>query len=169
MNRTIGALGAALVGMALIGAPTTAGKAAHQHVEGDILMMAPFVSEAEQFQSCYAGVHRRLALAGGEQVRGIVGWDFEVDRGTYNKKFDLKVTGGSAIDLDLTFYMAGLGSLEDHANNPPYGSTLPVVNFEERDDKGEKGIVPKGATHAIVCMFEGTNASFSYLAGKGVK
>jgi hypothetical protein len=132
-------------------------------------MMAPYVSEAEQLQSCYAGVHRRLSLIGGEQVRGIVGWDFEVEPGTYNKMFKLEVSGGSAIDLDLTFYLAGLGSIEDHTSNPPFGSTLPVVNFETRDTKGEKGIVPKGATHAIVCMFDGSNASFSYKAGKGVK
>ena len=169
MKRFIGLTGAAVLALALLGPGATAGKGAHQHVEGDILMMAPFVSEAEQLQSCYAGVHRRLSLVGGEQVQGIVGWHFEVDPGTYNKKFKLDVTAGSAIDLDLTFYLSGLGSIEDHANNPPYGSTLPVVNFEERDDKGEKGIVPKDATHAIVCMFEGQNASFSYMAGKGVK
>lgn len=166
MKRIIGVVMVALVGAALVGAPATAGKGAHQHVEGDILMMAPYVSQSEQFQSCYAGMHRRLALTVGEPARGIIGWDFEIDPGTYNKRFDLQVTGGSDIDLDLTFYLAGLGSVEDGTQ---VGTTLPVVNFETRDTKGEKGIVPKDATHAIVCMFEGTNASFSYKAGKGVK
>ena len=168
MKKLVGTAVAGLMAFALVGGPAAAGKATQQHVEGTIALRAPFANQEEQLESCYAGVHRRLSLVAGEQARGIVGWDFEIDPGTYNKPFKLEVAGGAA-DLDLTFYMNGLGSVQDHVDNPPWGSTLATVDFEERGNEGEAGIVPKGATHAIVCMFDGSQSSFMYMAGKGVK
>jgi hypothetical protein len=48
------------------------------------------------------------------------------------------------------------------------------VDFATREEGGEKGIVPKGTTDAIVCLYGGPeyvgyDASFMYMAGKGVK
>jgi hypothetical protein len=170
MRRLIGTATAGLMAMSFLGGPATAaGKV--QHVEGHILLRAPFVSTAEQLQNCYAGVHRRLTLAAqGQDVNGVVGWNFPVDPATYNKPFKLEVSGGQQNpDMDVTFYMNGFGTLQDHVDNPPYGQDRASVDFTTRKAGGEKGIVPKGATDVIVCMFDGYDADFMYMAGKGVK
>ena len=170
MKKLIGTAVAALMAFSLAGAPASAGKAKTQTVEGSILMRAPFVSNTEQLESCYAGVHRRLTLASQDNANGAVGWNFPVDKATWKKPFKLEVSGGQQNpDMDVTFYLTGLGSLEDHTANPPWGTDAVAVNFEDRAPGGEKGIVPKGATDVIVCMFDGFDADFTYTAGKGVK
>ena len=172
MRKVIGIAVAGLVALSLLGAPASAGKGKGkvQKVEGSIALRAPFVSDAEQLESCYAGVHRRLTLVSQGNANGVVGWNFEVDPATFGKPFKLEVSGGQQNpDMDVTFYLTGLGSLDDHAANPPWGTDSVAVNFEKRGPGGEKGIVPKGATDVIVCMFDGFDADFTYTAGKGVK
>lgn len=171
MRKIIGLATVGVLAFSLLLAPATAAPK-QQHVEGTIALRAPFASTAEQLQSCYAGMHRRLTLATQGNANGIVGWHFEVDAATWKKPFTLDVSGGQlSPDMDLTFYLDGIGSIQDHIDNPPWGTDLTAmtVNFEERQPGGEKGIVPKGATDAIVCMFDGYAADFMYMAGKGVK
>lgn len=171
MKKLVGVALAAVIAASFVVAPVAAAsKAKQQHVEGSIALRAPFVSTTEQLQSCYAGVHRRVTLVTQGNANGVVGYNFEVDKTTWNKPFKLEVSGGQQNpDMDITFYLTGLGSLEDHANNPPWGTDASAISFEEREPGGEVGIVPKGATDVIVCMFEGYNADFMYMAGKGVK
>lgn len=170
MRKLIGIATSGLVALSLLGAPASAGKAKIQTVEGSIALRAPFANSEEQLKSCYAGVHRRLTLASQGNANGVVGWNFEVDRSTHGKPFKLEVSGGQmSPDMDITFYLTGLGSIDDHAASPPWGTPAVAVNVENRGPGGEKGIVPKGATDAIVCMFDGYGADFVYTAGKGVK
>jgi hypothetical protein len=162
MKRYIGLLTSGLVAMALVGAPTTAAPK-QQTVEGAIALRAPFTDLA----SCYAGLQRRVAVVTQENVNGVVGYHFDVDKATAGKPFVLEVTGGQQNpDLDITFYTE-FGTVEQ-ATDSAYAPTN--VSFEDRGPGGEAGIVPKGGFEkAIVCMFDGYGASFKYTAGSGVK
>src|SRR5688500_662558 len=147
MNKLVGPALSVMLAFALIGSPASAGKAKVQNVEGSIALRAPFVSPDEQLESCYAGVHRRLAIASQGNANGVVGWNFEVDPATHGKPFKLEVSGGQQNpDMDVTFYLTGLGSIDDHAASPPWGTEPVTVAFEDRAPGGEKGIVPDGAT-----------------------
>ncbi len=165
MKKVI-ALGlAALVAGSLVPASATAGKPKQQKVEGKIAMMAPYAGSG--LATCYAGLHRRIAILSQEQVNGVVGYHFDVEPATIGKPFVLEVTGGQGgVDLDITFYTE-FGTPEQ-ATDPSYAP--PNYSFEERAAGGESGIIPKGDwTKAIVCMHTGAGASFTYTAGKGVK
>ena len=156
---------AGLLAAALV--PTTASaakKGARQEVEGNILMQAPPSEATSDPNGCYSGVHRRIAVASQMQINGIVGYHFEIDPATWNKKFRLTpITEG--VDIDITFY-DGFGTTEQAAET----SYAPVnVGFDERNTEGEAGKVPANMTLAIVCMKAGQDADFLYEAGAGVK
>ncbi|HEX2294095.1 MAG TPA: hypothetical protein VHN37_02175 [Actinomycetota bacterium] len=138
-------------------------KGVRQDVSGSILMQAPPSDATSNPNGCYSGVHRRIAVLSQEQVNGVVGFHFDIDPGTWNKKF--RLTPGSAVDLDITFY-DGFGTVEQAAETSyaPYN-----LGFETRDNNGEAGIVPPNTTKVIVCMKTGQQASFEYSAGAGVK
>ncbi|MDQ4024034.1 MAG: hypothetical protein M3217_00865 [Actinomycetota bacterium] len=148
---------------ALAGAAVAGKKGVRQDVSGTIAMQAPPSDATDNPNGCYAGVHRRTAIVTQEQVNGIVGFHFDVDPGTWGKKF--RLTPGSAVDIDITFY-SEFGTLEQATDTgfAPYNMT-----FEERNNDGEFGVVPKDMTKAIVCMKTGQNAPFTYSAGAGVK
>lgn len=168
MRKLAGLMALALVAVALVPNGVIAGKkgkkkATYQKVEGSVAMMLPFYNDLD---ACYTGAHRRIAVLSQEQVNGDVGYHFDVDPGTANRNFKLEVTGGMGeVDLDITFY-SELGTTEQATDTgyAPYN-----VSFEERTPGGEAGIVPPDMTKAIVCMWNGQNATFTYEAGKGVK
>lgn len=165
MKKVVSLLALGLVASTAISGAAVAGKAkgARQDVSGTILMQAPPSDATNNPNGCYAGVHRRLAVVSQEQVNGVVGYHFEVDPGTWKKKF--RLTPGSAVDIDITFY-SEFGTVEQ-ATDTAYA---PVnYTFEERDNEGEAGVVPADVTRAIVCMKTGQNATFTYSAGAGVK
>lgn len=148
----------------LAGASSAAPK--QQKVDGGIKMMAPWAGST--LETCYSGGHRRLAIVTGENqaINGVIGYHFDIDPATENKPFSLEVTGGSAdVDLDITFYTE-FGTLEQAADTAYAPAN---VGYEEREPGGEFGKVPAGMKKAIVCMHTGTNATFTYTAGKGVK
>lgn len=165
-------LGAA--GLMLV--PTTGATAklqgTKQEVSGSVAAPAPYTDDS----GCYAGLHRRVAILGMEQVNGDIGYHFDVDEKTAGKPFILEVTGGQGtVDLDITFYQK-FGTPEDIANDPVNVGSPVAVSEQTREAGGESGIVPKGGfVKAIVCMYGGTagytgvGASFTYTAGKGVK
>ncbi|HYI44155.1 MAG TPA: hypothetical protein VE174_01665 [Actinomycetota bacterium] len=165
MKKIISLVAVGLVAAAIIPGAAVAGKkGAHQHVEGHIAMQAPPADATDNPNGCYSGVHRRLAVASQMQINGVVGFHFEIDTKTANKKFKLApVTPG--VDIDITFY-DGFGTA-DQATDPAYAPA--TVGFEERNTEGEAGKVPPGMNMAIVCMKAGQNADFSYAAGAGVK
>lgn len=153
-------LAGALFASAPVGAKGKKNK--KQKVEGVIAAPAPFPADPN---SCYSGLHRRLAIFGGDAVSGPVGYSFSVSKKTWKKPFVLKVTGGEGVDLDMTYYTE-YGTPEQAAD-PAYAP--PSQSFEKRAPGGETGIVPKGFKKVIVCMQSGAGATFTYTAGKGVK
>ena len=95
-----------------------------------------------------------MATAGGPN--GLVGYTFEVDPKTAGKKFKLEVAGGAG--MDIQFY-TDLGDPTDPTTAPAN------VGYETPGPGGEEGTVPKGYPIAFVCMNEGANAAFKYIAG----
>lgn len=168
MRKITALLVIALLAVGLIADGAVAGKKkkkklTYQQVEGSVAMMLPFYND---LNACYTGAHRRIAVLSQEQVNGDVGYHFDIDPGTAGGPFNLEVTGGMGdVDLDISFYTE-LGTPEQATDTAyaPYN-----VGFEERKPGGEKGIVPPDMTKAIVCMWNGQNATFTYEAGKGVK
>ena len=165
MKKIVSLVAVGLIASTALSGAAVAGKkkGVRQDVEGHIAMQAPPAEATSNPNGCYSGVHRRIAVASQEQVNGVVGYHFDIDPGTWNKKFVL--TPGSAVDIDITFY-DGFGTVEQVTDTSyaPYN-----VGFEERDNEGESGVVPENVTKAIVCMKTGQDADFSYSAGAGVK
>lgn len=155
----------ALVALAMLPGGAMAGKkkkkkSVHQMVEGSVLMRAPFFGDT--FASCYSGLHRRLAIVGGDAVNQGVGYHFDVDPKTAGQPFELEVTGGTgAVDFDITFYTE-FGT-QEQATDTSYAPAN--VGFDERGPGGEKGEVPEGMKKAIVCMYDGFDATFTYSTG----
>lgn len=131
-------------------------KAAHQHVEGSIALPQPYAADG----TCIYRVQRALVSAVGYEVNGFVGHTFEVDQKTAGKPFKLVVSDGAGVDI--SFY-SELGDPTDPTTAP---ANMP---FETPGPGGEKGKVPPGFPIAFVCLTEGSDATFSYKAGKGVK
>ncbi len=171
MKKTIGVALAVLLGLALLSAPgaVAAPKKKKQVVEGSILFPALFAQGA--FDGCWGGLTRRLTQTTQNAAgNGVFGYRFDVDKATWNKKFVLKPTGGEGtVDLDLFLYLH-FPALEETADDPVNGGTPASIDFNTRKEGGEAGVVPKGATHGIVCMYGGPshygyNATFNYTAG----
>jgi hypothetical protein len=157
----------ALVAFAMLPGGAMAGKkkkkkakSVHQMVEGSVLMRAPWAGDT--LASCYTGGHRRVAILSGEAVNGDIGYHFDVDPKTAGQPFKLDVTGGTGdVDFDITFYTE-FGTPEQ-ATDTAYAPAN--VGFEERGPGGEEGVVPEGMEKAIVCMYDGYNANFTYSTG----
>jgi hypothetical protein len=168
--RKFVALSAALVLVALVVPAASAGKGKQQVVEGSVAL------PAKHPDGCYAGIHRRMAIMTQEQVNGVVGYHFDVDKKTWGQPFVLEVTGGAGyVDLDIVFYQK-FGTPEDVIGDPGGAGAPPSITFEERNAEGEFGTVPPKFVKAIVCLFPdenagggGLGATFTYTAGKGVK
>jgi hypothetical protein len=179
MRKLIGTAAAGLLAFSLLGAPATAA-AKVQHVEGTIALPAVFVQSATAgapFDGCWGGATRRTTGPTGEDTspaNGALGYRFKIDKATWNKPFNLEATGGEGtVDLDIFIYTY-MPPTEATADDPVAGGTPISVDYGTRAEGGEKGIVPKGAIEAIVCLYGGDayygyNASFMYMAGKGVK
>lgn len=166
MKKVISLLAAVVAVAALVPGTAVAGKkkGARQEVSGNIAMQAPPSDATSNPNGCYSGVHRRIAVVTQEQVNGVVGYHFDLDPATWNKKFRL-VPDTAGVDIDITFY-TDFGTTEQATDTAyaPY-----TVGFEERNTDGEAGVVPPDMTKVIVCMKSGTNANFTYTAGAGVK
>lgn len=168
MKKFLGLFSAGVVALALVAPAGAAPK--QQKVEGTIAL------PARHPDGCYTGLQRHWTSLFGEQGNGVVGWTFRVDKATWNKPFKLDPTSsvGPDVDLDIVFYFGEFVSRDEWIANP--APPAPAnVKFEDHDEPGEKGTVPKGAVDTVVCVFaseaSGTAGAvdFSYLAGKGVK
>lgn len=129
--------------------------AAHQHVEGAIAVPQGTQGAA----GCVYRTQRALYIAFGDAINGTFGYTFQVDPKTFGKAFTLDASSGAGVDL--SFY-GDLGT--DPAADAPGN-----VAFETPGPGGEKGTVPEGYPNAFVCLTDGANATFSYMAGAGVK
>ena len=165
MKKLVSLVAVGLIASTALSGAAVAGKkkGVRQDVTGNIALQAPPADATDNPNGCYSGVHRRIAVVSQEQVNGVVGFHFDVDPGTWNKKF--RLTPGSAVDLDITFY-DGFGTVEQvtETSYAPYN-----LGFETRDNEGEAGIVPENTTKVIICMKTGQDADFTYSAGAGVK
>jgi hypothetical protein len=145
---------------ALVAAPlgvAQAGKAAPQHVEGSIAVPQPMPADG----TCVYRAQRSLmAQGGGSAPNGTVGYTFDVDPKTAGKPFKLEVADGAG--MDISFY-TDLGDATDPTTAPANTA------FETPGVGGEAGKVPAGFPIAFVCMTDGANSTFMYMAGKGVK
>lgn len=154
-----------------LGAPASAGKDKQQTQEGSIAASAPFTDDT----GCYAGVHRRLQAGAQGLANGVVGYNFAVDKATWNKPFKLEASGGQGyVDLDIYFYLGPMTSAADIVAAGGDPTPPPTISYNTREAGGESDIVPKGAENIIVCMYGGAlgagiGADFTYVAGKGVK
>ena len=136
-----------------------------QTVEGMIALPAPYTDDT----GCFAGLHRRGAILSQENNNGVIGWHFDVDPATANKKFVLEAAGQGYVDLDILFYQK-FGTPEDVVNDPGGAGAPASLGFQTRAAGGEKGKVPKGYPKAIICMYGGAQgaglgATFTYTAG----
>lgn len=128
-------------------------KAAHQHVEGTIAVPQGGNAAA----TCVYRTQRTWLSGGGPN--GVFGYTFEVDPKTTGKPFKLEASAGTGMDISFYAEMGDPSSTSAPANYP----------YETPGPGGETGTVPAGYPIAFVCMTEGANGSFSYMAGKGVK
>lgn len=148
---------AAVTTVVLLAAPVQSAvagkKGAHQHVEGTIAVPQGGNAAA----TCVYRTQRTWLSAGGPD--GVLGYTFEVDPKTAGKPFKLEASDGTGMDISFYTEMGDPTSTSAPSNYP----------YETPGPGGEKGTVPKGFSLAFVCMTEGVNGSFSYMAGKGVK
>ena len=163
--RKIIAIGvAALLAVPLGGTAALAGKKKQQKVEGSV------AAAARHPDGCYSGVHRRLQAVT-PAANGLVGYDFDVDKATWNKPFVMELTGGAgSVDLDITYYLGERTKLDDFVEQGGDPAPPATVAYETHEPGGEKGKVPQGAVYAIVCIYQSENgvgavADFSYTAG----
>ncbi|HET7481285.1 MAG TPA: hypothetical protein VFK89_00355 [Actinomycetota bacterium] len=134
---------------------------------GQIVAPAPYTDDS----GCYAGLHRRGAILTQGNNNGVIGWSFDVDPKTYNRPFKLEPSGGfGSVDMDITFYLADFGTIDDVAGDPLNAGAPPTIDFNTREAGGEAGKVPPMSKHAIICIYtgaqgQGGGANFTYNAG----
>jgi hypothetical protein len=164
MRKLIALSVAGLLVAGLLGGVAAAGKkkkkkpAAHQHVEASIL----FPQGGNAAAPCVYRTQRALYIAFGDAINGVFGYTFEVDPKTAGLSFKIDVSGPSGIEgVDIQFY-ADLGT-------DPTAEAGANVGYETPGSGGEEGTVPAGYPNAFVCLTEGGDATFTYMAGSGVK
>lgn len=95
----------------------------------------------------------------GGPTNGVTSHRFELQGGTAGRNYVLEAASGDeAVDVDITF-----------VDESDVVSPQPVSEGARRTTRGEWGKVPRGAQVAYVCLYEGTRATFTYVAGAGVK
>lgn len=101
--------------------------------------------------------HSRTSGLIGSETNGVTGWFFAVDPKTWGGEFVLDSATAGA-DMDVIFY-----------TDPGTVTAAPVAaaEFVGVDGDGERGVVPAGATHALVYPSGAPNAAFTY-AGHAV-
>lgn len=169
MKRTLTIGLAGLLAASLL-SPASAGAGPVQEVDGIVAAPAPFTDDS----GCFAGLQRRVAIVSQEQVNGVVGYNFDIDKASWGGKFTLEAVDGIGdVDFDILFY-GEFGTMDDVINDPG-GAGAPVsVGFQTREPGGEAGIVPKDMNKAIVCIYAGqqgggAGGTFHYAASAPVK
>jgi hypothetical protein len=110
----------------------------------------------------FAGLHRRLYLAGGDAVNGIFGVTFAIKAASAGNSFTLSSVPANSADFDITFYK-DLGALPN-TNPATYCAPAPCSpksNFAQFGNGNETGKIPVGTRFAIVtctCV----NANFKF-------
>ena len=157
MRKVIALALAALAVSGAVSSSALAGKKKPvvQHVEGTILVPQGGNAAA----TCVYRAQRALYIAMGEQVNGVFGYTFAVDPRTVSKNFTLEGSDGAG--LDISFY--------GEIGTDPTADAPANYAYENPGVGGEKGTIPVGFPYAFVCLTEGANANFMYMAGTGIK
>ena len=167
MKKSLALLLSAFTVFALVPASAGAAKKPVQTEEGMVLLPLPYTDDT----GCYAGVWRRAHAVTGDAARGLIAWNFEVNKKTWNKKFNLEVSGGQGyVDMDIYFYLGPLTSVNDVVEQGGDPAPPAAVSYNTREAGGETGTVPKGAENVILCLYGGAQgtgggADFTYTAG----
>jgi hypothetical protein len=97
--------------------------------------------------------HNRSAGLLAAETNGVVGWFFKVDPKTWGGEFAVTTTTAGS-DFDIIFY-ADPGNLTT-------GAAAAAAEFYGTDGDGEAGVIPTGATHAVLYPTALPNAAFTY-------
>ncbi len=159
-----------VVAVMLLASGASAGESAKQsrvpsqEESGTVIFPVPHPQDPN---ICFQGVARRLNMVSQGAISGPFGGIFDVDKATWGGKFKLDgkgVTGSE--DLDLYFFQSfGPGIPDDPSMNAP---TI-LQEYSERKAGGEEGTVPATATKAIVCLYSGFGANWTYKADPPAK
>jgi len=146
-------------------APPAHSRIVAQEEQGSVLLAGPGPN-GETTGGCWTGWARRAWIFSGGATAGPFGSMFEIDKATWNGKFNLEVTGGVAgtEDLDMTFY-ADPGKVDP--NDPAQqGGIVETGSYLTREAGGETGVVPAGSNLVLICLAigSGANAEYSYTA-----
>ncbi|MGH2756576.1 MAG: hypothetical protein ACRDI3_02175 [Actinomycetota bacterium] len=167
MRKTLAVIAAGAIAVTLLGAPSGAAPK-QQKFEGSILL------PARHPDGCYTGLQRHWTSITEGAINGVLGYTFEVEKGTWNKPFKLTATDGvGTIDLDVVYYYGEFATRDEFIADPAPAAPG-SIGFEDHTSPDEAGKVPNGAIMAIICLYASEagaagNVSFSYAAGKGVK
>lgn len=143
-------IAATVAGLA-IAAPLSAAPRRGQRVDGSIRLAT---ANPVHSDGCLGlGAQYQVAWLEQPALSGHVGYQFEVDERTWGEDFKL-VAGKAGADLDIAFF------LYVH----PGFVTQDYVFHATRGRGGERGVVPPGATQALVCLYAGSEVPFRYTA-----
>lgn len=135
----------------VVGAKKRKPKKVRQQVEGAVLVPAG----AEN--NCLDLVEGWLQFYSQESwPTGMIAYRFDVDTRTGGKPFRLESDDPEA-DFDIRFYEKRAA---DAPLEPPASAT-----YASRGPGGETGLVPPTYEFAMICLYEGQNANFTYKAG----
>ncbi|MGH2819109.1 MAG: hypothetical protein ACRDJ5_00495 [Actinomycetota bacterium] len=150
--------------LSLIVPAANATVAAPQEESGTILFPTPHPQDPS---ICFQGVGRRINMVSQGVVSGPFGVIFDVDKATWKGKFKLDITGGATgrEDIDLYFF----STFGEIADDPSMNSPTILTQYQERNTKGEAGVIPPESTKAIACLWDGFGASFDYEGTPPVK
>jgi hypothetical protein len=112
---------------------------------------------------CFQGVARRInMLSQGAYGGPIFGWIFDIDKTTWRGKFKLTIKNHATgqEDLDLYFFKDFGATIPD---DPILNSPTILATYQERNTKGEAGVIPPETTKAIACLWSGVAAEFDYV------
>ncbi|HYO60838.1 MAG TPA: hypothetical protein VEU29_02960 [Actinomycetota bacterium] len=144
-------LSAVTVAALATASPLGASPSRSQKVDGSIKVATPHPMYGD---GCLGlGAQYQLATLEQPALSGYVGYQFEVERGTWGEDFKL-VAGEAGADFDLAFF---------RFVHP--GFVTEEYVFYATRSRAEKGVVPPGATKALVCLYDGSDAPFRYRAG----
>lgn len=164
MKRAITLILASILVAALSPAGAQAG-AAPQKAEGTVVLPGPGPNGGTG-DGCWTGWARRFWIFSSGANSGPFGSMFEIDKSTWDGKFELEVTSGGmgTEDLDMTFY-SNPGAI-DPADPAMQSGIVETGSYLNRKAGGEEGIVPRTSTLALICLGTGTgyNAAWSYTA-----
>lgn len=151
------------VAAAVLAAPVAHARSAGPQEESGTVVLPGASPNAGE--GCWQGYARRFWVVSSGATSGPFGSVFEVDKTTWNGKFELAVTGGAtgSEDLDLHFFL-DLGKLDP--GDPAMQNTSQSTSYQTAAAGGEEGTVPAGATSALICLrpATGANAEWTYTA-----